>query len=132
MNEGRQLPGGRPAGAPRPLRPLLVWPARLLIFAVALLISFGVLIPTLGGLLGMIAAALVAALALAGEIALSSKINGESLERTAARRVVLVDKALAPRDTEPLQGPEHRHLAEAEEVEAEVLEEPEERPRLES
>ena len=116
-------------------RKAVLWPLRAFIFAVALFVSFALLLPALGGLVGLIAGGLICAAALATEIAISGKVTGEGFERTAARRAVLVDHLMTPsskagdRPTLIRGESTSQQIEQAEVVDAEVIDE--ERPRLE-
>jgi len=111
-----------------PMRSLVLWLIRLPLYGACAYVALFVLRPH--GMLGLMAGALLAAVAIAGDLALSSRLRGWGLEQEAARRVLIADRVLARRG-ESLAERYQGQLEEAEVVEAEVIEGPSDRPQLE-
>ena len=110
------------------MRSLLLWVIRLPLYGACAYVALFVLRPQ--GLLGSLAGALLAAAAIACDLAVSSRLRGWGLEQEAARRLMIADRVLA-RPGESLADRYQKQLEEAEVVEAEVLEGPADRPQLE-
>lgn len=122
-----QLPG-----VSRTAKSVLIWTIRIVIYGLAIYLSFWVIMPAMGSIPGLLVSALFAAAAIGAEVLLTSKLNGRGLERTAAQRVLIIDRMLSPqgeslsdRHTSP------RELEEADIVDAEVISPADEdRPQL--
>jgi hypothetical protein len=99
------------------VRSWMLWPARFLLYSLAAWLGLWVIFPAAGeGVLGMLLAAPTAALAIGLDIFLSARVLGRSGETEAARRLLVLDRALrAPQD------PPHETSAKEITVEAEEI-----------
>jgi len=122
-------------GAKRATSKALIWPLRVVIYALAVFVSFWLVMPAIGGMIGMLVASLFAAAAIAAETLMTARLSGAGLERTAAQRILTIDKILSPQGeslSDRHQQAPGRQLEEAEVVDAEVISpgEDDDRPQL--
>jgi len=108
---------------------LLLWPVRLVIYAVCIYVAFFVIRPAIGGIGGLLVSIPFAALAVGLDLFVTARLRGLTIEQAATTRMLFVDALLSPQGESLLDQGDYGELEAGELVEAELLDDGD-RPRL--
>lgn len=77
---------------------ILIWAIRFAVYGALAVLSLGVIAPTIGGSIGLLATAPLAGLALAIDIFITAKMKSTSVDKIVSSRLLIVDSVLSGED----------------------------------